>query len=54
MRDFNGNIKTLTDKYDGVHGDCQLRDHNTDGERMLQFTESFDIAIENTFLKKYA
>jgi len=36
----------------GVHGGHGWRERNKDGERLLEFADSFDIVIGNTFFGK--
>jgi len=54
MVDFNGNVGSSVNGYEGVHGGHGWRERNKDGERLLEFADSFDMEIGNTCFRKGA
>ena len=38
--------------YDGIHGGFGWGERNRDGERILEFADSLDMVVRNTFFKK--
>lgn len=52
LGDFNGHVGSSQDGYEGVHGGYGYGERNRAGERVLEFADSFDMIIGNTFFKK--
>ena len=50
--DLNGHIGTSNIGVERIHGGFGVGQPNTDGERVVDFAVSFDLAIANTFFKK--
>ncbi|XP_067122759.1 craniofacial development protein 2-like [Centruroides vittatus] len=50
--DLNGHVGATRENYERVHGGSRFGDRNTDGDRILECAEVFDLAIVNTFFKK--
>ena len=49
--DLNGHVSKDTDGFSGVHGGRVNGTRNAEGERVLEFADSMDMAICNTFDK---
>lgn len=50
--DFNGHVGTGNEDYERVHGGRGFGNRNIDGETLLQFSSSFDLAVVNTWFQK--
>jgi len=53
LGDFNGHVGKIQDGYKRVHGDFGHGKRNVEGERVLDFAESFGLKVANTWFKKY-
>ena len=54
LGDFNGHVGRSANGYEGVHGGQGWGDRNKEGEKILEFADSFGMVIGNTFFKKNA
>jgi len=54
MGDFIGHVGSSVNGYEEVYGGHGWREQNKDGERLLEFADSFDVVIRNTFSRKDA
>ena len=52
LEDFTGHVGSSSLCYDGIHGGFGWSEHNRDGERILEFADSLDMVVGNTFFKK--
>ena len=52
LGDFNGHVGRSSLGYDGLHGGFGWGERNRDGERILEFADSLDMVVGNTFFKK--
>lgn len=52
MGDFNGHVGKKKDGYEGVHGGHGFGHRNSEGERILDFADSFELKVANTWFKK--
>ena len=52
LGDFNGHVGRFSLGYDGIHGGFGWGECNRDGERILEFADSLDMVVGNTFFKK--
>ena len=52
LEDFNGHVGRSSLGYDGIHGGFGWGKRNRDGERILEFADSLDMVVGNTFFKK--
>ena len=52
LGDFNAHVGRSSLGYDGIHGGFGWGERNRDGERILEFADSLDMVVENTFFKK--
>ena len=52
LGDFNGHVGRSSVGYDGIHGGFGWGERNRDGERILEFADSLDMVVGNTFFKK--
>ena len=52
LGDFNGHVVRSSLGYDGIHGGFGWGERNRDGERILEFADSLDMVVGNTFFKK--
>ena len=52
LGDFNGHIGRSSLGYDGIHGGFGWGERNSDGKRILEFADSLDKVVGNTFFKK--
>ena len=50
--DWNGHIGHLAEGFEGVHGGYGFGERNIEGERLLEFASSFDLAVTNSFFRK--
>ncbi|XP_063544352.1 craniofacial development protein 2-like [Cydia strobilella] len=50
--DFNGHVGSNSTTYQRVHGNQGYGNVNAEGETILQFASTFDLAIVNTFFTK--
>ena len=50
--DFNAHVGRSSLGYDGIHGGFGWGERNRDGERILEFADSLDMVVGNTFFKK--
>ena len=50
--DLNGHVGVCSDGYDTIHGGWGYGRRNNDGNSILDFAESLDLSILNTFFKK--
>ena len=50
--DFDGHVGRSSLGYDGIHGGFGRGERNRDGERILEFADSLDMVVGNTFFKK--
>ena len=50
--DFNGHVGTGIDGFEGVHGGCGFGKRNLEGEMILEFADSLNLAVANTWFKK--
>ena len=50
--DLNGHIGTSSEGVEGIHGGFGFGRANAEGQRVLDFAVSFDLAIANTFFRK--
>ena len=53
LGDFNGHVGKDCDGYEGVHGGFGYGIRNVEGERVLEFADSFSLKIVNTWFKKH-
>jgi len=51
MGDFNGHAGSSVNGYEGVHGGHRWGERNKEGERLLEFADSFNMVIGNTFFR---
>ena len=49
---FNGHVGRPSLGYDGIYGGFGWGERNRDGERILEFADSLDMVVGNTFFKK--
>ena len=40
--------------YEGVQGGQEIGVQNEDGERSLEFADSYDLVVSNTFFKRFS
>jgi len=52
LGDFNGHVGDLAEGYEGVHGGHGWGVRNREGERVLEFADSFGMVVCNTYFKK--
>ena len=52
LGDFNGHVGSQADGFNGVHGGYGWGSRNREGERVLEFADSFDMVVGNTYFKK--
>ena len=52
LGDFNGHVGKDSDGYEDVHGGFGFGRRNEEGERVLDFADSFNLKIGNTWFKK--
>ena len=52
LGDFNGHFGISSLGYDGIHCGFGWGEHNRDGERILEFADSLDMVVGNTFLRR--
>ena len=52
LGDFNGHVGRSSLGYDGIHGGFGWGERNRDGEKILEFADSLDMVVGNTFFKK--
>ena len=52
LGEFNGHVGRSSLGYDGIHGGFGRGERNRDGERILEFADSLDMVVGNTFFKK--
>ena len=52
LGDFNGHLGRSSLGYGGIHGKFGWGELNRDGERILEFADSLDMVVGNTFFKK--
>ena len=50
--DFNGHVGRFSQGYDGIHGGFGWGERNRDGKEILEFADSLDMVVGNTFFKK--
>nr|GEW29167.1 hypothetical protein [Tanacetum cinerariifolium] len=49
---LNGDIRSATDGYEGVHGGIGFGERNEEGRSILDFATAHDMVLANTFFKK--
>ena len=54
LGDFNGHVGERVDGFEGVHGDKGFGNRNLEGEMILEFADSRELIIANTFFQKEA
>src|SRR6185436_3405707 len=54
LGDFNGHVGERVDGFEGVHGGKGFGDRNLEGEMVLEFADSRELIIANTFFQKDA
>src|SRR6185436_10207234 len=54
LGDFNGHVGERVDGFEGVHGGRGFGDRNLEGEMALEFADSRELIIANTFFQKDA
>ena len=52
VREILMNIGKPSDEYHGVHGGKGFGSHNTEGERILKFSNDMETMVFNTLLKR--
>ena len=52
LGDFNGHVGRSSLGYDGIHGGFGWGECNGEGERILEFADSLDMVVGNTFFTK--
>ena len=52
LRYFNGHVGSLINGYERVLGGHGSKIRNKNGKRLLEFADSFDMVVDNTFFKK--
>jgi len=52
LGDFNGHVGKMQDGYKGTHGGFGYGKRNIEGERVLDFADSFGLKFANTWFKK--
>jgi len=48
LGDFNGHVGKMQGGYEGAHGGFGYGKRNVEGERMLDFADSFGLKVANT------
>jgi len=52
LGNFNGHVGKMQDGNEGVHGGFHYGKQNVEGERVLEFADSLELKITNTWFKK--
>ena len=52
LGDFNGHIGEEARRYEGVHGGYGFGERNREGEMLLDFSDSIEMRIMNTYFRK--
>ena len=52
LGDFNGHVGEEARGYEGVHGGCGFGERNREGEMLLDFADSTEMRIMNTYFRK--
>ena len=52
LGDFSGHVGRCSLGHDGIHGGFDWGERNRDGEKILEFADSLDMVVGNTFFKK--
>ena len=52
LGDFNGHVGRSSLGYIGIHGGFGWGERNRDGERILEFADSLDMVVGNTFFQE--
>jgi hypothetical protein len=50
--DLNGHIGTIRGGFERVHGGFEYDEHNQEGEKILNFTITYDLMVANIFFRK--